>query len=74
MLEQASQTGGIVVCRDPADMRERAYAYGIDIRQISFVPYTGFNENIWTPIYIDNVETYLKYKCPHLESFTISID
>ena len=74
MLEMASETGGIVVCRDPADMRERAHSYGINIRQISFVPYNGLNEGIWAPIYIDNIEQYLKSQCPHLKSFTISID
>ena len=56
LLEQAADAGGVVVCSDPASMRDRAHKYGITgLEIISYQDlYAGEK-----PVYVHDVGKFL---------------
>ena len=71
LLERAATEGGIVVCRDPEKLRERAYRYGIvglDIVGYGDLYVAG------KPVYIHDINKYLKYLDSKVQGYSLSLD
>lgn len=71
LLERAAAEGGIVVCRDPEKMRERAYRYGIvglDIVGYGDLYVAG------KPVYIHDINKFIEHNMPEAKGYTLSID
>lgn len=70
----AKENDGILVCKDPIKMRDRAYDYGLV--GINFMSYEDFHFNYFfdCPVYIDNVDEFLKFKNKDIVGFTLSED
>ena len=69
----AKEQNGIIVCKDPIAMRKKAYDYGI--AGIDFIPYHLYlpNErNDERPVFIDELELYLKSWNKNIAGYTIS--
>lgn len=70
----AKEHDGIIVCRNPQAMAEKAKAYGII--GISFVSYYEFitERTIYerVPYYIDELEDFVKYFSSELKGYTLS--
>ena len=69
----AKEQNGIIVCKDPITMRKKAYDYGII--GIDFIPYHLYlpNErNNERPVFIDELELYLKSWNKNIQGYTIS--
>ena len=69
----AKEQNGIIVCKDPIAMRKKAYDYGIV--GIDFIPYHLYlpNErNNERPVFIDELELYLKSWNKNIQGYTIS--
>lgn len=74
LLLLAKQNGGIVVCKNPEKLRNKAYEYGLI--GINFMSYEDFDFNYYfdCPIYIDNIDELLVYKNKDITGFTLSED
>ena len=73
LLLLAKENNGIVVCKNPEMMREKAYRYGIT--GIDFIPYHLYlpNErNDERTVFIDELELYLKSWNKNIAGYTIS--
>ena len=68
----AKENNGIVVCKDPNIMRDKAYRYGIT--GIDFISYDSFSSLYCydKPIYIDELDLYLKHLNKDIQGYTIS--
>jgi hypothetical protein len=81
LLLLAKENNGIVVCKSPESMREKAYQYGITgIDFVSYYEYTdylgGYGNSTFTnkPIFIDEVELFLQMFDNNIQGYTISED
>ncbi len=81
LLLLAKENNGIVVCKSPESMREKAYQYGITgIDFVSYYEYTdylsGYGNNTFTnkPIFIDEIELFLQMFDNNIQGYTISED
>lgn len=82
LLLLAKENNGIIVCKNPEKMREKAYSYGIT--GIDFVSYSDFDydvsnshgagTNYGKPVYIDELEHYLAFLQYNIQGYTISED
>lgn len=74
LLLLAKENNGIVVCKNPDHMREKAYAYGLT--GIDFISYGSFSPLHYynKPIYIDELDLYLQYLNKNIQGYTISED
>lgn len=82
LLLLAKENNGIVVCRNPERMREKAYGYGLT--GIDFVSYEDFDYDVSNshssgqgygkPVYIDELDAYLRYLNYDIQGYTISED
>lgn len=80
LLLLAKENNGIVVCKNPDHMREKAYAYGLT--GIDFVSYKDFDRDVSEsyesgntyskPVFIDELDNYLKYLQFNIQGYTIS--
>lgn len=71
LLEKAQSEGGIVVCRDPEKMRERAHRYGIvglDIVGYDDIYIEG------KPVYIHDINKFIEHNMPEAKGYTLCID
>lgn len=69
----AKENEGIVVCKDPAIMRDKAYRYGIT--GVNFISYGEFFHSHPTqPCYIDEIDLFLKSININVDGYTISED
>lgn len=71
LLEMAKSANGVVVCADPEAMRDRAHRYGIvglDIVGYGDVYLAG------KPVYIHDVNKFIKHNMPEAISYTLNID
>ena len=71
LLERAATEGGIVVCRDPEKLRERAYRYGIvglDIVGYGDLYVAG------KPVYIHDINKFIEHNMPEAKGYTLCID
>lgn len=65
LLLLAKENNGIVICKEPDKLREKAYAYGIT--GVDYISYYGYyqiikeDEITGKNIFIDELEEFLKY-------------
>lgn len=76
LLLLAKESNGIVVCANPVTMREKAYKYGIvGVEFLSYEQYAYTdNYNTTKPIFIDELELFLKKFDYNISGYTISKD
>ena len=82
LLLLAKENNGIVVCSNPDKMREKAYAYGLT--GIEFVSYEDFDRDVSEgyeagrsynkPVFIDELDNYLRTLQFNIQGYTISED
>lgn len=74
LLLLAKESNGIVVCKDPEKMREKAYAYGLT--GIDFISYWDFLadsvEDFHQDIFIDELDDFLSTIHYTIKGYTIS--
>lgn len=72
----AKENNGIIVCRAPQAMQEKAYGYGITgIDFISYEKYLYTNDyDLSKPIYIDEIEQFLQIIDDAIEGYTLSLE
>lgn len=72
----AKETGGIVVCKDPAVMRDKAYRYGIV--GVDFIGYKDYLNTLGQekdqPVYIDELSLFWKYCDANFSGYSESIE
>lgn len=69
----AKEHNGIVVCGKPERMIEKAYTYGLN--DIQFVSYTDYlkDPNCYDkPVFIDELDTFLKILNSEIVGYTVS--
>lgn len=70
----AKEEKGIIVCRNPAAMREKAIGYGIV--GIDFISYKDYPKvmaaNIDKPVFIDELSAFWKYCDPNFAGYSES--
>ena len=74
LLLLAKENNGIIVCANPVTMREKAYSYGIvGVEFLSYEQY-AYTDNYDTskPIFIDELELFLKKFDYNINGYTIS--
>lgn len=67
LLEQASASGGTVVCRDPDTLRTRAHRYGIT--GLDIISYTDL-EASEKPVYIHDINKFLEERFGNIKCYT----
>lgn len=75
MLEEAKNSGAVVVCKHPLHMQSKANSYGL--YGIEFIGYDGFNDgNVYAEkVAIDEIGDFIKYIFGvELDAFTMTID
>lgn len=73
LLLLAKENEGLIVCKDPERTKEKALAYGIlGIDYMSYEQY--FNEGSGKPVYIDDIDTFLKYLDIYISGYTLTED
>ena len=71
----AKENNGIIVCANPYAMREKAYSYGLvgfDI--ISYGDFMGGMYENNKPIFIDEMDIFLKHYNSNIMGYTVSED
>ena len=72
----AKENNGIIVCRSPQLMQEKAYRYGIT--GIDFISYEKYlytdDYDLSKPIYIDEIEQFLQIIDDTIEGYTLSLE
>ena len=71
LLERAKEVNGIVVCKDPAAMRERAHRYGIvglDIAGYGDLYLAG------KPVFIHDINKFIEHNMPEAAGYTLNLD
>lgn len=75
MLEEARESGAVIVCKHPLHMQSKANSYGI--YGLRFISYEEMNADIicGEKIAIDELSEFFKY-CfgVELDSFTMTVD
>lgn len=75
MLEEASKSGAVVVCKYPLHMQSKANSYGI--YGLKFISYEEMNMGVidGDKIAIDELGEFFKYRFGvELDSFTMTVD
>lgn len=72
LLLLAKENGGIVVCKDPLRIRERALNYGLT--GIYYVSYEDFSFTQYynKPVFIDDLEDFLKHKNKDIAGYCLN--
>lgn len=71
LLLLAKENNGVIVCKDPLAMREKAYRYGIT--GIDFISYREFiHKHLTQPVYIDEIDLFLQILNINVDGYTIS--
>ena len=73
LIERAKDEDGIIVCENTMAMRERAYDYGITgLNIISYEElYACKVENYDKPIYIHDINKFIKYNFPEVKGYSV---
>ena len=71
LLEQASASGGVVVCSDPDTIRARAHGYGITGLDIISYDDLGISEK---PVFIHDVNKFLMERFGNVKCYTQCIE
>lgn len=71
LLERAKSENAVIVCEDPVEMRERAYAYGIT--GLNIMSYVEFDtiEKVEEPVYIHDVNKYISYGNRNVKGYSV---
>ena len=71
LLEKAKEENGIVVCKNPDKMIDRAHRYGITGLDI-----VGYGDIYLAgkPVYIHDINKFIEYNIPEAKGYTLSID
>ena len=74
LLLLAKENNGIVVCKNPEKMREKAHVYGLT--GIDFISYEDYRDGHYLPkpIFIDELDVYLTFLDHYITGYTISED
>lgn len=70
-LERAKAENAVVVCKDPATMRCRAYDYGIV--GLDIISY-GEDYQAGRPVYIHDINKFIEHKLPEAKCYTLNLD
>ena len=70
----AVENNGIIVCKEPSIMKDKAYRYGSV--GVDFISYYDFNPlyRYNRPIFIDELDLYLQHFNKDIQGYTISED
>jgi hypothetical protein len=73
LLERADADGGVIVCREPEAMRERAHRYGITGLEIISYEDLYSNKVISEekPVYIHDMNKFITFNFPEVKGFTL---
>ena len=76
LIERAKAEDGIIVCYDPIAMRERAHGYGITgLNIISYEDlYECEVECYGKPLFIHDINQFIKYSFHEVKGYTINLD
>ena len=76
LLERVKAEDGIIVCEDTIEMRERAYGYGIT--GLNIMTYDELYEckvdRYDKPIYIHDINEFIKYSFPEVKGYSICFE
>lgn len=76
LLERVKAEDGIIVCDDTIEMRERAYGYGIT--GLNIMTYDELYEckvdRYDKPIYIHDINEFIKYSFPEVKGYSICFE
>jgi hypothetical protein len=73
LLLLAKENDGVIVCHNPEDLRYKAYSYGlVGIDFISFNDYIEGNYNTEKPVFIDELNLFLKKTDKNICGYTLS--
>ena len=78
LLLLAKENNGIIVCQNPDKMMEKAHILGLT--GIQYLSYGEFTQEIFKnvnydkPIFIDDLDLYLRVYEPNIAGYTISED
>lgn len=74
LLLLAKETKGIVVCKDAEAMAHKMQGYGITgVDLISYENFS-FTYDYGKPVYIDDLDGFLKHKIKDVKGFSLSSD
>lgn len=75
LMASAHEANGIIICKNAGRFKDKAYSYGFtNIEFISYEDYFTKNEILEKPIFIDEVEDFLKYGVENFSGYTITND
>jgi hypothetical protein len=74
LIERVKAEGGILVCEDTMEMRERAYGYGIT--GLNIMSYKEFDtlEKVEEPVYIHDVNKYISYGNRNVKGYSVCFE
>lgn len=73
LLLLAKENKGVIVCKDPERMRDKAMSY--DIKGIDYISYEDyFNDGSDKPVFIDELDSFLKYLDFYISGYTLTED
>ena len=71
LLLLAKENNGIIVCKNPDKMREKAHAYGLTgIEFIGYGDYIFIPKDNDKPVYIDDLSEFLKVYDKNITGYT----
>ena len=71
----AHKNNGIVVCKDPKEIREKALGYGITGLTIwSFYEYIVSENPDNQPIYLLNINDFIEYYEPEVKGYSLTLE
>lgn len=74
----AKEKGGIIVCKNPGAMKDKAYRYGIV--GVDFLSYTEYEYMLTTqtpitqPVFIDEIEAFIHALDSNVQGYTLSYE
>lgn len=75
LMLAAHEANGIIICKNAEKFRDKAYNYGFtNIEFLSYENYFTKNEMIERPIFIDEIEDFLKYGVENFSGYTLTND
>lgn len=74
LIEKVVAENGILVCENPAVIRNRAHKYGIT--GLNLLSYEDFCEtaNYTNPIFIHNINSFLAFRYPAVNGYSLNVD
>lgn len=73
LLEKVQDEGAVLVCEDPTKMREYAQKYDITgLEVICYEEFRGTSSD--RPVYIHNINKYLKYLDSKVQGYSLNLD